>query len=251
VLFRVALRRLRNIEDAEDTVQDALLSAHNSIGKFQGRSKLSTWLIRIVTNAALMKLRRHSRYEMLPLGQYDANEGATSVSELIDPGPNPEAIYAQTEMGETLRRALAQLPAKQRTAIQLYELDGISIREASNALGVSENTLKSQVARARESLNLILGEVITTRHATEAATGGNWKSTVCRYRCSAVHRGASTANAGLTEHRSRHCISSCVPVSYHDEILNHTEMHAERADIHYPPHSLEIAAPHKTPSYAT
>src|ERR1700691_2881239 len=56
-LFRVALRRLRNVEDAEDAVQDALLSAYKHIGQFEGRSQLSTWLTTIVTNAARMKLR--------------------------------------------------------------------------------------------------------------------------------------------------------------------------------------------------
>src|ERR1700683_4035990 len=59
-LIRVALRRLRNVEDAEDAVQDALLSAYKHIDQFQGRSKLSTWLTAIVSNVALMKLRRYS-----------------------------------------------------------------------------------------------------------------------------------------------------------------------------------------------
>src|ERR1700693_5011606 len=56
ILFRVALRRLRNIEDAENAVQDALLSGHKHTGRFEGRSQLSTWLTRIVTNVSLMKL---------------------------------------------------------------------------------------------------------------------------------------------------------------------------------------------------
>src|SRR5216684_5327910 len=58
VLFRVALRRLRNVEDAEDAVQDALLSAYKHIGQFEGRARLSTWLTSIVTNTARMKLRQ-------------------------------------------------------------------------------------------------------------------------------------------------------------------------------------------------
>jgi RNA polymerase sigma-70 factor, ECF subfamily len=115
-------------------VQDGLYKAYTDLRSFQGRSSFSTWLTRIVINAALMKLRRHSRYEMVPLGQDHENDGATFASELMDAGPNPEAIYAQAEMGETLRRALVQLSAKQRIAIQLCELDGISIQEAANAL---------------------------------------------------------------------------------------------------------------------
>jgi RNA polymerase sigma-70 factor (ECF subfamily) len=161
VLFRVALRRLGNIQDAEDAVQDAFLSAHKCIGQFQGRSKLSTWLTRIVTNAALMKLRRHPRYEMLSLGLDGENEGTAFVSKLIDAGPNPEDIYAQMEIREMLRRALAQLSPNQRIAIQLCELDGNSIREAANALGISKNLLKSRVSRARKCLKLILVEVVS------------------------------------------------------------------------------------------
>src|ERR1700719_2729271 len=67
VLFRVALRRLRNVEDAEDAVQDALLSAYKHIGQFEGRSQLSTWLTRIVINVTGMKLRRRSPGETLSL----------------------------------------------------------------------------------------------------------------------------------------------------------------------------------------
>src|ERR1022692_3187531 len=89
VLFRVALRRLRNIEDAEDAVQDALLSAHKHIGQFEGRSKLSTWLTSIVTNVALMKLRRYSRHEILSLEQNDEGDCTAFARELKDAGPNP------------------------------------------------------------------------------------------------------------------------------------------------------------------
>ena len=76
ILFRVALRRLRNVEDAEDAVQDALLSAYKHIGQFEGRSQLSTWLTTIVTNVSLMKLRRYSRHETLSLDQNYENDGA-------------------------------------------------------------------------------------------------------------------------------------------------------------------------------
>lgn len=169
VLFRVALRRLGNVEDAEDAVQDALLSAHKHIGQFEGRSQLSTWLTTIVTNVALMKLRRHSRYETLSLDQDREDDGAALAHELIDAGPNPETMCAQAEMDETLRRALLRLSPAQRSAIQLCELDGFSTREAANALGISNNTLKSRISRARATLTLLLGEVIGTRPAGKAA----------------------------------------------------------------------------------
>jgi RNA polymerase sigma-70 factor (ECF subfamily) len=251
VLFRVAFRRLRNIQDAEDAVQDALLSAHKCIGQFQGRSKLSTWLTRIVTNTALMKLRRHSRYEIFSLGQDDDNDGMRFANKLIDARPSPETIYAQTETEEILRRALAQLSPKLRSAIQLYELEGLPIQEAAKALGISENTLKSRVARGRKSLNSIFGEVIKTRRASKGAADENRTGTVCRHRRSPVHREVSTDETNLVEQRSPVCVSSYVPASHHNEILSHAEMHVEHTEIHYPPHPLEIVPPRSPLSYAT
>jgi RNA polymerase sigma-70 factor (ECF subfamily) len=167
VLFRVALRRLRNVQDAEDAVQDAFLSAHKYIGQFQGRSKLSTWLTTIVSNAALQKLRRHSRYEMLPLERDGENSSLAWANRLIDAGPNPETIYARKEIDEKLHCALEQLSPKLRIAIQLYDLEGVSMREAAHTLGVSKGAMKSRVKRARESLNESMGRVVTRRRPAE------------------------------------------------------------------------------------
>jgi len=157
VLFRVALRRLRNVQDAEDAVQDALLSACKHIGQFEGRSQLSTWLTSIVSNAAGMKLRQISRLETVSLDQSvgKENDGATFANKLKDVRPNPENICAKNEMDETLRRALAELSPKLRDAIQMY-LDGISTREAAKALGISTHAVKSRVRRGRSMLNLLL-----------------------------------------------------------------------------------------------
>jgi RNA polymerase sigma-70 factor (ECF subfamily) len=168
VLFRVALRRLRNVEDAEDVVQDALLSAYKHIGQFEGRARLSTWLTSIVTNTAGMKLRQHSRHETVSLDLHHENDGAKLANELRDVRPNPETICAQTERDESLRQALAQLSPKLRDAIQMRDLDGFSTQEAANALGISTNALKSRLARGRANLSLLLNEVIGKRPAAAA-----------------------------------------------------------------------------------
>ena len=169
VLFRVARRRLRNIEDAEDAVQDALLSACKHIGQFEGRSQLSTWLTSIVTNTARMKLRQHSAHEMLSLDQKQETDGASFANKLKDIKPNPETICAQNEMDKTLRQALAQLSPKLRQAIQMRDLDGYSTREAAEALGISTNSLKARVTRGRANLSLLVSEFIRTRKAEEAS----------------------------------------------------------------------------------
>jgi RNA polymerase sigma-70 factor (ECF subfamily) len=171
VLFRVALRRLRNVEDAEDAVQDALLSAYKHIGQFEGRSQISTWLTSIVTNTAGMKLRQHLRHEMVSLDQNQENDGATFANKLRDSRPNPETICAQKETHETLRQALAQLSPKLRTAIQMCDLEGFSMQEAADALGITTNALKSRLARGRATLSLLLNGVIGARQASEPAAG--------------------------------------------------------------------------------
>ena len=171
VLFRIALRRLRNVEDAEDAVQDALLSAYKHIGQFEGRSQLSTWLTSIVTNTAGMKLRQQLRHEMASLDQHQETDDAGFENKLRDSRPNPEAICAQMEMHETLREALAQLSPKLREAIQMRDLDGCSTQEAANALRISTNALKSRLTRGRANLGLLLNEVMGTRPAMGAAAG--------------------------------------------------------------------------------
>jgi RNA polymerase sigma-70 factor (ECF subfamily) len=213
-LFRVALRRLRNVEDAEDAVQDALLSAYKHIGQFEGRSQLSTWLTTIVSNVALMKLRRYSPHEMLSLDQEYENEGTALASKLKDARPNPETICAQAELDEKLRLALEQLSPKQRSAIQMCELDGFSTREAANVLGISTNTLKSRVSRARGNLGVLLRDVSGTRLAADDAPVVDRKD---------------------VERRRR----------------NHAKLHIERDQNCYPPHSLENALQPHPHGYAT
>ena len=154
VLFGVALRRLRNVEDAEDAVQDALLSAYKHFGQFEGRSKLSSWLTRIVINAAGMKLRGRSRCEVISLDQTSKDGAAELVNELADAGPTPERICEQTERQAMLRKALAQISPKLRAAFQIREITGLSTREAADALRITKNTLKSRSRRARVAVGL-------------------------------------------------------------------------------------------------
>ena len=154
VLFGVALRRLRNVEDAEDAVQEALLSAYKHFGQFEGRSQLSSWLTRIVIKAAGMKLRGRCRREVISLDQTAGDGAAALVNELADAGPTPEHICEQTERQEMLRKALAQISPKLRAAFQMREIAGLSAREAADALRITKNTLKSRISRARAAVGL-------------------------------------------------------------------------------------------------
>jgi RNA polymerase sigma-70 factor (ECF subfamily) len=191
VLFRVALRRLRNVEDAEDAVQEALLSAYKYIGQFEGRSQLSTWLTRIVTNAAGMKLRKRARRETVSLDDHQENDMPTLAMELKDPQPNPEALCARTEMTETMRQGLARLSPKLRRAFELRELAGLSTREAAKTLGITRNTLKSRVVRARANLSLLVHELAGIRPAGRTATVVTRGAVGYRRRRSSAREGGS------------------------------------------------------------
>lgn len=152
MLFRVALGRLRNVEDAEDAVQDALLSAYKNIGQFEGRSQLSSWLVRIVINAANMKLRSRPRCEFLSLDETPAGNGATLANQLVDSGPNPETICARIETQKTLDEALAAISLNLRLAFHIRAVSGYSTKESADALRITESCLKTRVRRARSAV---------------------------------------------------------------------------------------------------
>src|ERR1700749_2690856 len=104
-LFQTALRVLGNAEDAEDALQDGLLAAYRNLPRFEGRSQFSTWLTRIVINAALMRRRSKRAHPALSLD--DSGEEQMPASErFADEGPSPEEIYAGVELAERLRENL-------------------------------------------------------------------------------------------------------------------------------------------------
>jgi len=149
---RVAMRWLRNPEDAEDAVQEAMMSAFRHIATFDGRARLSTWVTAIVINAVRMQLRRRPRCHFVSL-DHAPEEGQWAISEVLaDPGPTPEQTVAHRELRDLVARLTCGLPAPQRAAIRLRQRDGLSIREAAKRLGVPQGTLKAQLARGRAKL---------------------------------------------------------------------------------------------------
>jgi RNA polymerase sigma-70 factor, ECF subfamily len=149
---RIAMRWLRNSEDAEDAVQDAMLSAFRHIGAFDGRSRMMTWLTAILINAIRMQIRRRPRAWVQSLDQ-NPDEGQRTLSEfLADPKPTPEQTLERRELYGLLYTFAGGLPRSQRAALRLRLRDDFSIREAARALGVPEGTLKAQLARGRAAL---------------------------------------------------------------------------------------------------
>jgi RNA polymerase sigma-70 factor, ECF subfamily len=165
-LYQTALRLLGNPEDAEDALQDGMLSAVRNLERFEGRSKFSTWLTRIVINAALMRLRSARARPAVSLDQDDPGQrDLTLAGRLPDPAPDPEETCAREEQSEILRQSLKALPPRLRSAVWLRDVEGLSTAEAARALGLSEGTLKSQLHRARGKL----GELIRRPHGFPGA----------------------------------------------------------------------------------
>jgi len=156
-LFQTALRVLGNSEDAEDALQDGLLSAYRNLKRFEGRSQFSTWLTRIVINAALMKRRSAKSRPAISLDEPPREDDLPATEKFADDGPDPEQVYASTELREMINENLDELSPLLRSAFVLREVHGYSTGEAARKLGVTENTLKARLWRARHQLAERLG----------------------------------------------------------------------------------------------
>jgi RNA polymerase sigma-70 factor (ECF subfamily) len=161
-LWAVALRTLRDREEAADALQDALLSAYRNAAGYRGDAAVTTWLHRVVVNACLDRMRRRAVRPSVPLGE-------TDVPALSDE-------HAALERRLDIRAALARLPEPQRVAIVLVDLQDFSVAEAAAYLGVAEGTVKSRCSRGR----LALARLLTGRqdqqdkeHDEEQEAGGN------------------------------------------------------------------------------
>jgi RNA polymerase sigma factor (sigma-70 family) len=151
-IFRSALRITRNREDAEDSVQDALLSAFVHIRGFDGRSSFATWLTRIAINSALMILRKkRSSIEIASKDSHDAAAVEQSL-EMPDHAPNPEKRYVQKEEVSALKEAIQALRPSLRDVVEIQQLQERSLRETAAAMRISIAATKSRLLHAKVAL---------------------------------------------------------------------------------------------------
>ena len=162
--YRSAFRYLGNAADAEDAVQDALLSAHKHLGQFRGQARISTWLTAIVINSARMHLRKRPRQPQVPLDEHHPDHEGFALSELLpDRSPSPEELCRRNELAENVLQLAGQLSPTLRRTFQLRHLHGLSTRETADVLGVAEGTVKAQLARARAKLRLLMRKSLARR----------------------------------------------------------------------------------------
>jgi len=145
-MWAVALRTLSDREDAADALQEALLSAFRSADRFRGESAVTTWLHRIVVNSCLDRARRRQARPTVAMPEVETVRGPVA--------PDPD-----TDTALAVQAALAQLPAEQRVPLVLLDMQGYSVAEIAQLLGVAEGTVKSRCARGRARLAVMLGHL--------------------------------------------------------------------------------------------
>jgi len=150
--FQVALGVVRNREDAEDVLQEAMLKAYSKLGQFQGNSQFYTWFFRIAMNEALMKVRGRHPDRQVMLDDVMKSERGYLRKEIEDWTNYPEKLYLQRELGSTLQQALAQLSPRLSATFRLCYIEQRSIKEIAKLLGMTTNGVKSRVSRARSRL---------------------------------------------------------------------------------------------------
>jgi RNA polymerase sigma-70 factor (ECF subfamily) len=149
-VYRAVRSILRDEDETEDAVQQAWLQAYLHLGEFEAAAALSTWLVRIAMNEALMRLRRSSRLVRIP----DAIEEQTIDHSTGD----PEDRLAARETARFVERAVQRLPVPYRSAFLLSQVEGLSTAETANALSIGEQATKMRLHRARAMLRRALAE---------------------------------------------------------------------------------------------
>ncbi|MGD0796887.1 MAG: sigma-70 family RNA polymerase sigma factor [Acidobacteriaceae bacterium] len=165
VILRVAMHILGSREDAEDVVQDAFLKAFRNLQQFEERARFSTWLTRIAVNEALMKLRGARRARTVSMDE-EAEAGISLGDRIADWAPNPEQLYSRAQLKGILQEAFASLPDHQRTVFLLRDVEGLSIAETAELLGLSVPCVKTRLLHARLKLRQRLSECFARRART-------------------------------------------------------------------------------------
>jgi RNA polymerase sigma-70 factor (ECF subfamily) len=158
MVYRVCYRILQNPQDAEDAMQEVFLTVYRKIGDFRGGSTFSTWLYKISTNTALGMIRTRNRKYAQDISVDSMSEEDAEVAEAWT--AVPDDFVDRIESEEIISRALEKLSPNLSAALVLHELEGLSIAETAEALGISVSASKVRIHRARQALYKILKECL-------------------------------------------------------------------------------------------
>lgn len=168
-IYRLALKMLGDEQDAEDVLQNTFMKVLQSVEKFEGRSSLSTWMYRIGVNEALMLLRRQKPTIPVAMDYEDDDAEIHHPTQFTDWCCLPEEDLLSEEARAHLDKAIRRLPEKLQVVFLLRDIEGLSIRETSEALDLSETAVKTRLLRARlnlrEQLSTYYGERLKEEQA--------------------------------------------------------------------------------------
>jgi RNA polymerase sigma-70 factor, ECF subfamily len=160
LIYRALIAILGDVADAQDAMQDTLLSAFQHIGGFEGRSKFSTWLVSIARNAALQRLRARRITESLD--SVDADEDRNfRPRQIATWRENPEQCCSRSEIRRLVERGLLELPAKYRIVVMLRDVEHLSTEDVARQLGLSVPAVKTRLLRGRLMLREWLAPYMT------------------------------------------------------------------------------------------
>ncbi|MGE0446517.1 MAG: sigma-70 family RNA polymerase sigma factor [Vicinamibacterales bacterium] len=163
-IYQLALRYMKNREDAEEVTQDVLLKVYRKIEAFRGDAALSSWIYRITFNTAMSRLRTsklsraadQERERMLAAGQ-DESDQPRAPKQPADWTHMPDEELLRTQLRQAVTQAIGELPEIYRTPVVLRDIQGLSTEEASSRLRLKDQTLKSRLHRGRVMLRRRLG----------------------------------------------------------------------------------------------
>ena len=146
-MYRVSRAILRDDSEAEDVMQQAYVNAYSNLRQFAGKARFSTWLTRIAVNESLARLRHRGKYE-----RYDDERSRVEPFMADESHPDPERQAFSGELRAMLEWAIEQLPDGAREVFVLREVEGLNTAEVGDALGVSEDVVKTRLSRAKAAL---------------------------------------------------------------------------------------------------
>jgi RNA polymerase sigma-70 factor (ECF subfamily) len=144
-------------------VQEAFQLAFVHLHDFQGGSRFSTWLSRIAINVALMKLRKKARKVEISIDEHSESEDMSFRDAVTDLAPNPEQECLREERARILREALAELRPNARRVLELFELEGHSMKEIAENMGISVAAVKARIFHARPKMRHELDQYFIKR----------------------------------------------------------------------------------------
>jgi RNA polymerase sigma factor (sigma-70 family) len=179
-VFRTILGITKNMDDAEDILQDSWMRAFLHIGTFDGRSAFSTWMTRIAINSAMSMLRKRRGKRELSLDESVTPDGPRFSEmierEMTEQSHNPEERCIEAEMQRLLRQAIQRLPSNLREAIEIRQSRDGSVDEIALMAGISGPAMRSRLFLARRSLRKLLRPVLKARASAKVADRGRGRS---------------------------------------------------------------------------